>query len=99
MHRILLKLYHIQTALATHARDIKSQNETLAGLRQEQRAHNHELEGVRAEQARARNTVMQKEKQIKKAEKALEAKVQPPLGLFVHHTEMVCRTETKPSPA
>lgn len=35
------------------------------------------LEDARAEQARARSNVMQKEKRIKKAEKALETKVRP----------------------
>lgn len=75
LHRILLKLYHIQTALSTHANDIKTQNEALAGLRQEQRVHDRALEDARADQARARTDVMQKEKRIKKAEKALEAKV------------------------
>lgn len=37
--------------------------------------HDKELEGARAEQAKARASVMQKEKRIKKAEKTLEAKV------------------------
>ncbi|THH32095.1 hypothetical protein EUX98_g2090 [Antrodiella citrinella] len=74
MHRILLKLYHIQMALSTHASDIKAQNETLNGLRAEQKAHNQDLEVARAAQARARTAHMQKEKHIKKAEKALEAK-------------------------
>ena len=81
MHRILLKLYHIQSALSTHARDIQAQNETLAGLREEQRVHNAELESARADQARVRNGVMQKEKQIKKAEKALENKVRRRVAL------------------
>ena len=75
MHRILLKLYHIQSALTAHAEDIQEQNRQLVGLRQVQQKHNTELEGARAEQARARNTVVQKEKQIKKAEKALDNKV------------------------
>lgn len=68
-------MFHIQTALVTHADDIKTQNEALAGLRQEQRVHERALEDARAEQARARTDVMQKEKRIKKAEKSLEAKV------------------------
>ena len=75
LHRILLKLYHIQTALATHANDIKTQNEALAGLREEQRVHDRALEDARADQARARTDVMQKEKRVKRAEKALEGKV------------------------
>ncbi|EIW51887.1 cohesin complex subunit psm1 [Trametes versicolor FP-101664 SS1] len=74
LRRILFKLYHIQHSLEEHARAIKEQNQTLAGLRAEQRKHEKALEDARAEQARARSNVMQKEKRIKKAEKALETK-------------------------
>lgn len=77
LRRILFKLYHIQHSLEEHARAIKEQNQTLAGLRAEQRKHEKALEDARAEQARARSNVMQKEKRIKKAEKALETKVRP----------------------
>jgi len=55
--------------------EIKSQNKALAGLREEQRVHDKALEGARAEQAKVRTTVMQLEKKIKKAEKALDGKV------------------------
>ena len=75
LRRILLKLYHIEQELQEHAQAIRTQNQTLAGLREEQRKHEQELEAARAEQARARSSVMQKEKRIKKAEKALEGKV------------------------
>lgn len=75
LRRILLKLYHIEQELQQHAQAIRNQNRTLAGLREEQRKHEQELEAARAEQARARSSVMQKEKRIKKAEKALEGKV------------------------
>ena len=75
LRRILLKLYHIEEELQEHAQAIRTQNRTLAGLREEQRKHEQELEAARAEQARARSGVMQKEKRIKKAEKALEGKV------------------------
>lgn len=75
LHRILFKLYHIQQALSSHAEDIRRQNGTLTTLRAEQRANDEELEGARAEQAKSRSTVMQKEKRLKKAEKALEGKV------------------------
>lgn len=75
MHRILFKLYHIQQSLSSHAEDIKRQNVTLAGLREEQRTHEEELEKARADQARSRTAVMQKEKRVKRAEKALETKV------------------------
>ncbi|KAH9848926.1 cohesin complex subunit psm1 [Lenzites betulinus] len=74
LRRILFKLYHIQQNLEVHARAIKEQNQTLAGLRAEQRKHEKALEDARADQARARSNVMQKEKRIKKAEKALETK-------------------------
>ncbi|KAI0808015.1 condensin complex subunit SMC1 [Fomes fomentarius] len=74
LKRILFKLYHIQQSLDEHARAIREQNRTLAGLRQEQRKHEKALEEARSEQARARGNVMQKEKRIKKAEKALEIK-------------------------
>ncbi|GJE85341.1 chromosome segregation protein SMC [Phanerochaete sordida] len=74
LHRILFKLHHIQQALTSHAEDIRRQNETLADLREEQRENDAELEGARAEQARARTAVMQREKRVKRAEKALEGK-------------------------
>lgn len=54
---------------------VVKKNEELVGLRQAQEARNQEVEGARAAQAKARTAVMQKEKGIKKAEKALEAKV------------------------
>lgn len=75
MRRIIFKLFHIQKALDSHAREIKNKNKALAGLRQEQRKHDKALEDARAEQAKARGAVMQKEKKIKKAEKALELRV------------------------
>ena len=75
LRRILCKLYYIQPSLDEHAQAIREQNKTLVGLRQEQRKHAKALEDARAEQARARGNVMQKEKKIKKAEKALETKV------------------------
>ncbi|KAL4266841.1 SMC family protein [Pleurotus pulmonarius] len=74
LRRILYKLYHIEEAIDDNTREINSQNKTLAGLREQQRVHDEALEAARAEQAKARTSVMQKEKKIKKAEKALEAK-------------------------
>jgi structural maintenance of chromosome 1 len=50
-------------------------NKELAGLREEQAVHDEALNAARQEQAKARSGVMQKEKQIKKAEKAVDAKV------------------------
>ena len=75
LHRILFKLYHIQQALSSHAEDIRRQNDTLATLREEQQANEDELEKARAGQAKSRSAVMQKEKRVKRAEKALEGKV------------------------
>ena len=75
LHRTLLKLFHIQKSLSSHAEDIKKQNATLADLRREQRKHETELEKARQDQAKTRSAVISKEKRIKKAEKALEAKV------------------------
>jgi structural maintenance of chromosome 1 len=46
-------------------------------LREERKVHDEELEASRAQQAKARAAVMQKEKNIKKDEKALEGKVLP----------------------
>lgn len=71
----MYKLYHIEEAIDDNTREINSQNKTLSGLREQQRVHDEALEAARAEQAKARTSVMQKEKKIKKAEKALEAKV------------------------
>lgn len=55
--------------------NVMEKNEELVELRQAQEAHHQEVESARAVQAKARTAVMQKEKGIKKAEKALEAKV------------------------
>ena len=70
----MCKLYHIQKSLDEHARAIREQNRALVGLRQEQRKHEKVLEDAREQQAKVRGSVMQKEKRIKKAEKALEGK-------------------------
>lgn len=58
-----------------NALEIKSRNKTLGGLREEQRVHDEALAEVRKGQAKARTNVTQKERKIKKAEKALEVKV------------------------
>lgn len=75
LHRILYKLYHIEESIDQNVREIKTQNKALAGLREEQRVHDEALAEARAEQAKVRTTVMQKEKKIKKAEKTLDGKV------------------------
>ncbi|KAL0571911.1 Structural maintenance of chromosomes protein 1 [Marasmius crinis-equi] len=74
LHRILFKLYHIEDSIEVNAHEIRKQNKALAGLREEQRVHDKALEDARADQAKARSSVMQAEKKIKKAEKALDAK-------------------------
>lgn len=79
LKRILLKLFHIEDAIETNTHAINRKNKELAGLRSEQAKHDSALEAARSEQAKARGGVMQKEKQIKKAEKAADAKV---LALF-----------------
>lgn len=67
----------------------------MAGLRQEQRVHDRALEDARVEQARARTDVMQKEKRIKKAEKALETKVCAVTSLVFPHIESDEHSETE----
>ncbi|CAA7261205.1 unnamed protein product [Cyclocybe aegerita] len=74
LDRILTKLYHIDMGIEDNTRTIVKKNKELTGYRQEQKAHDKELETARADQAKARTAVMQKEKNIKKAEKALEGK-------------------------
>jgi structural maintenance of chromosome 1 len=71
----LYKLFHIEETIEKNALEIKTQNKALGGLKEEQRVHDKALAEVRGEQAKARSNVMQKEKKIKKAEKALELKV------------------------
>ncbi|KAF8196098.1 hypothetical protein BJ912DRAFT_127207 [Pholiota molesta] len=72
--RVLTKLYHIDLGIEDNTRSIVSKNKELSGLRQVQKAQEKEVEAARAEQAKVRTGVMQKEKSIKKAEKALENK-------------------------
>jgi structural maintenance of chromosome 1 len=75
LHRILYKLFHIEEAIDRNAREIKAKNKTLAGLREEQNVHEKALEEARKEQAQARSNALQKDKKVKKAEKAVDAKV------------------------
>ena len=58
-----------------NSRKVLAKGKDLAGLREEQRVHDRALETARAEQAKVRATVMQKEKNIKKQEKTLDGKV------------------------
>ena len=54
---------------------IVKKNKELKGYRDERRQHEKALEAARADQAKARGAVMQKEKAIKKTEKTLDARV------------------------
>jgi structural maintenance of chromosome 1 len=75
LRRILYKLFHIEESIEQNAHEVKTRNKTLVGLREEQSVHDKALEEARKEQAQARSNVMQKEKKVKKAEKAVDAKV------------------------
>jgi len=75
LQRILVKLFHIEESIENNTRIIVKKNMELTGLREEQRVHDNSLEAARTEQVKARTAVMQKEKGIKKAEKALDGKV------------------------
>ena len=75
LERTLFKLWHIEENIENNIREIKKRGKTLAGLREQQKEHDAELDAARASQAKARSSVMQVEKKIKKAEKALEGKV------------------------
>jgi len=75
LERILLKLFHIDAGIQENTENIIKKNQELVGLRQEKKVHDKALETARAAQAKARTSVLQKEKQIKKEEKSLEAKV------------------------
>jgi chromosome segregation ATPase len=61
--------------LERNTRDINSKSKELEGLRAERDDCNQQLADARAEQARSRSTLIQKEKRIKKADQNLEAKV------------------------
>ncbi|KAJ7497178.1 condensin complex subunit SMC1 [Mycena latifolia] len=74
LHRILFKLFHIEEAIESNAREIRTLNKALKSLRTEQCVHDEALEAARAEQAKTRTGVMQMEKKIKKAEKVLDSK-------------------------
>lgn len=74
-----------------NSRNIVTQNKELSGLREEQRVHDKALEGARAEQAKVRTSVMQKEKTIKKAEKTLDAKVRVLPRSLCQNIDLSCR--------
>jgi structural maintenance of chromosome 1 len=97
--RVLTKLYHIDLGIEDNARSIVSKNKELSGLRQAQKAQEKEVEAARAEQAKVRTGVMQKEKSIKKAEKALENKVRCSSQFFIlsYFNWIFCASETRVS--
>ncbi|KAG6813644.1 hypothetical protein H0H92_008881 [Tricholoma furcatifolium] len=74
LRRNLFKLFQIEESIEENSGKIVGKNKELAGLREEQSVHDKALEAARAEQAKVRSSVLQKEKNIKKADKALEAK-------------------------
>lgn len=63
--------------MESNARTIVLKNKELAELRKDQRKHEKALEAARADQAKSKTNVMQVEKALKRAEKALESKVSP----------------------
>jgi structural maintenance of chromosome 1 len=71
----LWKLFHIEQGLERNAEQIQEHSETLDDLRAERDTRDRELTSVRADQAKSRSAMLQKEKKIKKAEQSLEAKV------------------------
>jgi hypothetical protein len=74
-NRILYKLFHIEESLESNTRAIHTQNKALVTLRAEQRIHDQALEAARAEQAKSKTAVLQKQKRVSKEEKGLELKV------------------------
>ena len=61
--------------MTSNSDTIIKKNKELKGYRDERRQHEKALEAARADQAKARGAVMQKEKTIKKTEKTLNARV------------------------
>lgn len=74
LQRVLWKLWHIEQGIERNAHEIRTQGRALGDLRAERDAKDAELASARAEQAKARSTVIQKEKRIKKAEAELDKK-------------------------
>ncbi|KAL9710106.1 Structural maintenance of chromosomes protein 1 [Leucoagaricus gongylophorus] len=88
LQRILFKLFHIEEAMNSNSETIVKKNKELKGYRQKQRQHDKALETARADQAKARGAVMQKEKAIKKTEKTLDAKKPDLVALEAQITHM-----------
>lgn len=75
LRRALYKLYHIEEFLKANASEIRKQSRALNGLREDQHRQQQTLDRTRAEQAKAKTEVSREERKLKRAEKALEAKV------------------------
>ena len=75
LRRVLYKLYHIEESLKANASEIRKQSRALDGLREDQHRRQQALDDTRAEQAKSKTEVSREEKKLKRAEKALEAKV------------------------
>lgn len=75
LRRLLCKLWNIEQTLERNANEIKEQSKVLVGLRNDKAAADDALDGARRAQATARTVVATREKRLKKAEKALEARV------------------------
>jgi hypothetical protein len=95
LERILTKLYHVDLGIEDNTRDIVKKNEELVTLREDRRVRDEEVEASRAQQAKARTAVMQKEKRIKKDEKALEGKVFPISPPMIQPRFMIFISETR----
>ena len=70
---ILIKLCHIDLGIEDNSQAIVIKNKDLAGLRQEQRAHDKALKSARADRANAHCVAEGEE--YKEAEKILDSKV------------------------
>lgn len=75
LRRVLYKLYHIEESLTANASEIRKQSRALNGLREDQHRQQQALDNTRAEQAKSKTEVSREERKLKRAEKALEAKV------------------------
>jgi structural maintenance of chromosome 1 len=87
LRRTLYKLYHIEESLKANTSEIQKQSRALNGLREDQHRQQQVLDRTRAEQAKAKTEVSREERKLKRAEKALEAKVRA-----AHHYELVLET-------
>ena len=75
LRRTLYKLYHIEESLKADTSEIQKQSRALNGLRDDQHRQQQSLDRTRAEQAKAKTEVSREERKLKRAEKALEARV------------------------